>query len=106
MQTDILIIGSGIGGLLCGVILAKEGLSVTILEKDPSPGGLLRGFDFKGVHFDTGMHYTGAIKDGMVLDKIFRYAGIHEDLNLRKLDENGFDKIFLDGREYPLAKHR
>lgn len=103
MQNDITIIGSGIGGLLCGVILAKEGFSVTILEKDPSPGGLLRGFDFKGVHFDTGMHYTGALQDGMVLHKIFRYAGIREELKLRKLDENGFDRVFMDGREYPLA---
>ena len=31
---DIVIVGSGIGGLVCGNILSREGLRVCILEKN------------------------------------------------------------------------
>lgn len=34
MKQSVLIIGAGLGGLFAGAILAKEGLSVTILEKN------------------------------------------------------------------------
>ncbi len=39
---DILIIGSGLGGLTCGSILSKEGYKVCILEQNPIIGGCLQ----------------------------------------------------------------
>ncbi|MBK6820210.1 MAG: NAD(P)-binding protein [Bacteroidetes bacterium] len=30
---NIVIVGAGLGGLLCGALLAKEGYQVTVLEK-------------------------------------------------------------------------
>ena len=41
-EYDIVIIGSGLGGLTAGVTLAKEGLSVLIVEKHYQPGGYFR----------------------------------------------------------------
>ena len=38
MKRKIVIIGSGLGGLSCGVLLAKEGYDVTILEQSSQPG--------------------------------------------------------------------
>ena len=38
MKTAI-IIGGGLGGLFTGAILAKEGLRVTVLEKNATAGG-------------------------------------------------------------------
>ncbi|KAB3731706.1 NAD(P)-binding protein, partial [Phocaeicola vulgatus] len=36
---DIIIIGSGLGGLECGAILSKEGYHVCVLEKNELFGG-------------------------------------------------------------------
>ena len=39
-QYDVLIIGSGMGGLVCGSILSKEGYKVCIVEKNKQLGGV------------------------------------------------------------------
>ena len=43
-NTKVIIIGSGLGGLSSGVILAKNGYDVTILEKGAQIGGCLQCF--------------------------------------------------------------
>lgn len=100
---DVIIIGSGLGGLLCGYILSKEGMNVCILEKNHRPGGCLQSFRRNGVEFDTGVHYIGALDDGQTLHRYFRYFGLNDKVNFRKLDENGFDIIAFDDAEYPMA---
>jgi all-trans-retinol 13,14-reductase len=100
---DVIIIGSGLGGLLCGYILSREGRHVCILEKNHQPGGLLRSFQLKGVEFDTGVHYIGALGEGQVLNRYFRYFGLNDNVTFQKLDENGFDIIGFEDAEYPLA---
>ena len=44
MQNDVIIIGGGLGGLFTGALLAREGLSVTIVEKNAAIGGGLQTF--------------------------------------------------------------
>ena len=36
---DVIVIGAGIGGLTCGALLAKNGLSVLVVEQHYNPGG-------------------------------------------------------------------
>jgi heterodisulfide reductase subunit A-like polyferredoxin len=38
-ETDVVVIGSGIGGLSCAALLAKYGLEVTVLESHAVIGG-------------------------------------------------------------------
>ena len=102
-MTDYLIIGAGLGGLVSGAILSKEGASVKLFEKSASPGGLLQSFSFGGKKFDTGMHYAGALNSGNSLNRYFRYLDIEKHLDLHKLEVDGFDRIFANGRSYPLA---
>ena len=45
----VVIIGSGLGGLSCGLILSRNGYSVTILEQAAQPGGCLQCFTRHGV---------------------------------------------------------
>jgi all-trans-retinol 13,14-reductase len=102
---DIVIIGSGFGGLLTGNILSKKGYKVAILEKNNHPGGCLQSFDVDGVTFDTGIHYVGGVKKGQVINKIFNYLDIFQDMDLREMDTDGFDR-FLIGKnefEYPVG---
>lgn len=103
---DVVIVGSGLGGLVSSVILAKEGYSVCVLEKNNQYGGNLQTFVRDKTIFDTGIHYIGGLSEGQNLYKYFKYLGIIDQLNLKKMDENGFDIISFedDQNEYPHAQ--
>lgn len=105
-QYDVVIIGSGLGGLVSAVILAKEGYSVCVLEKNNQYGGNLQTFVRDKTIFDTGIHYIGGLGKGQNLNQYFKYIGIMDHLNLKQLDENGFDIISFDDDkiEYPHAQ--
>ncbi|NVO01703.1 MAG: NAD(P)/FAD-dependent oxidoreductase [Bacteroidetes bacterium] len=90
---DAVIIGSGLGGLLCANILSKEGYKVCVLEKHFQIGGCLQNFTREGCTFDTGIHYIGRLGEGEVLHQYFKYFGLTEKVKLKKLDEDGFDVI-------------
>lgn len=102
---DVLIIGSGLGGLQCGYILSKEGYKVCILEKHFQAGGCLQNFVRDGCTFDTGIHYIGGLDEGQGLNKFFRYFGLMDKLKLRRLNPDAFDIISFEkhGKEYPYA---
>ena len=51
---DVIIIGSGIGGLCCGSILALSGKKVLICEAHSVPGGVAHSFKRKGYTFESG----------------------------------------------------
>lgn len=53
-QTDVIIIGSGIGGLSCAAILARYGFNVTVCESHSIPGGAAHSFERDGYKFDSG----------------------------------------------------
>ncbi|MBN2523637.1 MAG: NAD(P)/FAD-dependent oxidoreductase [Bacteroidales bacterium] len=97
---DIVIIGSGLGGLITGNILCRKGFKVAIVEKNPYPGGCLQSFEKDGVTFDTGIHYVGGLKKEQVLYKLFCYLNIFRDLNIREMDVNGFDRFLIGTNEY------
>lgn len=105
-EFDILVIGSGLGGLVSALILAKEGLKVCVLEKNNQYGGNLQTFSRDKLIFDTGVHYLGGLSEGQNLHQFFSYLGIMDELQLRKMDEDGYDKItFGDNEiEYPHAQ--
>ena len=48
MKYDAVIIGAGIGGLLCGAFLAQKGYKIVIFEKEKYPGGLCGSFRREG----------------------------------------------------------
>lgn len=98
---DVAIIGGGLGGLACGVMLSREGLNVCVLEQHDVVGGCLQSFRRNGRTLDTGMHYVGSLDEGQIMHRYFKYLGIIDDLRLRKLDEEGFDHFhFADGTVY------
>ncbi len=54
MSFDIIIIGSGIGGLTAGALLAKYGKKVAIFESHSLAGGAAHTFTRQGFKFDSG----------------------------------------------------
>lgn len=103
MKFDVVIIGSGLGGLLCGNILSSEGYNVCLLEKNNKLGGSLQTFGRKACFFNTGLHYTESLDEGQILNQYFRYFGLNDKLRFRRLDEDGFDVISYSDRTYKLA---
>jgi len=103
---DIIVIGSGLGGLVCANILAKEGLKVLVLEKNNQYGGNLQTFVRDRCIFDTGVHYIGGLEKGQNLYQYFHYLGIAEKLRLKRMDKDGFDLVTFDNdpMEYPYAQ--
>ncbi len=105
---DVVIIGSGLGGLACGVMLGREGYSVCVLEKNRTIGGCLRTFR-RGRHtFDTGIHYVGSLDEGQILNRYFKYLGVMPSLDVARMDAagEGFDTVMLGDRgeaEYGLG---
>ena len=103
MDKHVIIVGSGLGGLACGYILAKNGYRVSIFEKNAQPGGCLQTFTRGGVKFETGMHYIGSIEKGQLLHRLFDYLSILPDVVLRSLDKSAYDVISIGGERYPYA---
>jgi len=97
---DVVIVGSGLGGLICGYILGKNGYKVAILEKNRQIGGCLQTFTRKGIKFDTGMHYIGSMEEGQILHRFFSYLGLLGTVRLQKLDESGFDVVSYKGERF------
>jgi phytoene dehydrogenase-like protein len=54
---DAIVIGAGIGGLVCANLLAREGLDVLLIEQHYMVGGYCSMFRRKGYTFDAATHF-------------------------------------------------
>lgn len=97
---DIIIIGSGLGGLLSGALLSKYGYSVCVLEKHSVIGGNLQTFNRNGKEFSTGMHYIGSMDKDQILYKIFNFFDVFKNVEFEKLDPKCYDKIIIGKKEF------
>ncbi|MCI6619744.1 MAG: FAD-dependent oxidoreductase, partial [Prevotella sp.] len=104
MKGHVVIIGSGLGGLSSGIILAKNGYKVTILEQESQVGGCLQCFKRDGVKFETGMHFIGSASKGQTLQRLLHY--LEAEVPLSPLNPEGYEVIALNGRQYSFANGR
>jgi phytoene dehydrogenase-like protein len=71
-QPDVIVIGSGLGGLTVASLLAQlQKKKVLVLERHFQPGGYSHQFSRGKYHWDVGLHYVGAMQKTSPLRQIF-----------------------------------
>ncbi|MET4058705.1 phytoene desaturase [Arthrobacter sp. UYP6] len=93
------VIGGGITGLATAALLAREGLHVTVLEKQPVAGGRTGSWQSAGFSFDTGPSWYLMPE---VFDHFFALLGTSADeqLDLVQLDP-GY-RVMFEGSAEPV----
>ena len=66
MHYDVIIIGSGLGGLTCGAFLARGGKRVLVLEKHSKIGGYAHHFKRRDYIFESGIHSVPMGENGII----------------------------------------
>ena len=99
---DTIIIGSGMGGLSAGAILAKEGQKVLILERHYTAGGFTHVFKRKGYEWDVGIHYIGDMQRESPMKKLFDYIS---NGKIKWADMGDvYDRIIIGKKHYDFVK--
>jgi phytoene desaturase len=98
---SVIVIGAGIGGLTAATHLAKRGLHVTVVEKNPRPGGRCDRFSREGHHFDTG---PTLFVMPLLYEAEFHTLGtsMNERLDLQRVDPT-YHLVFDNGSQLALT---
>jgi all-trans-retinol 13,14-reductase len=100
---NIIVIGAGVGGLSTGILLSILNFHVTIVEKNPLPGGLMRSYRRAGFDCPVGVHYVGALGDKEPLGEMFRVMGIPVEDLFAPMGQNGLiDRYIFDDLTFDL----
>jgi prolycopene isomerase len=89
---DVIVVGSGLGGLSCACRLARSGLRVLVLEQHVFAGGYAHHFlrKVKGTQivydFDVALHQTGSLLPGHGMHRALSDLGVLERLRLIRFD--------------------
>ncbi len=81
---DVVIIGAGIGGLVCGCYLAKAGLKVLIVEQHNKPGGYCTSFKRRGYTFDAAAHCFGSFRKDGIMDWVFEHLDLKSRIKIKR----------------------
>lgn len=86
-MADVCIIGSGLGGLTSGALLAKAGYKVTVLEQHNVVGGAASAFKRKGYTCEVGLHELDGLYTDSGKKKIFESLGVYDELEFEEVPE-------------------
>lgn len=102
---DVIVIGSGIGGLTNAALLSKLGKKVCVLEQHYTAGGYTHSYEREGYEWDVGVHYIGEVhKPHSPLRRVFDVISDGK-LEWAPMDEV-YDRIIIGDRRYDFRAGR
>lgn len=97
-ESDVLVLGSGLAGLVFAALMARRGSRVIVLEAHDRPGGFGHTFTLAGrYHFNAQLHYVWGCGPGEPVHQVLTHLGLAEQLPFDRLDPLGFDRMRMPG---------
>lgn len=93
VSADVVVIGSGLGGLTTAAYLAAAGRRVVVVEQHDHAGGNSQVFRHQGFEFDVGLHYLGDCGPTGTIPTVLRGIGLADRVRFREMDPTGFDTL-------------
>lgn len=87
MKVDVVIIGAGLGGLIAGAKLSKEGKRVLVIEQHDRPGGYATTFDRGDFTLEVGLHEMYGPSPGDMETKIFNDLDVFNAVKFIRIPE-------------------
>lgn len=98
---DVIVIGSGIGGLTSAACLSKMGKKVLVLEQHYTAGGFTHSYARNGYEWDVGVHYIGDVGTKNTLTrKMFDFVS-NNQLKWAAMDDN-YDRLYFADEKFDL----
>eukprot|EP01025_Chloroclados_australasicus_P000742 TRINITY_DN10281_c1_g1_i1.p1 TRINITY_DN10281_c1_g1~~TRINITY_DN10281_c1_g1_i1.p1 ORF type:complete len:560 (-),score=57.27 TRINITY_DN10281_c1_g1_i1:380-1957(-) len=100
-SSQVAVVGGGVGGLVAAGLMAKQGLKVTIFEKNPEIGGRMQSVEVDGYRFDSGpslLLYPNTYKE------TFELLGtkMEDHVELQRIEPAAYRAFFGDGSHLEL----
>jgi len=109
---DVVVIGSGLGGLSAAALLARAGLRTLIVERQDGVGGYARAYKRGPYTFDPAVHWTPQGGPGQLFDLVLRHIGTRDRFTMLpvdvayEVDFPGYRAQFPVGVEAFIAAHQ
>jgi len=98
-MSNVVIIGGGISGLASAALLAREGRTVTVLEKNAAVGGRAGSWEHDGFRFDTGPSWYLMPE---VFDHFYKLLGTSAAEQLRLVTLDPGYRVYFEGTGDPI----
>ena len=83
-SADAVVIGAGLGGLVCALEMQRNGLQVVMAEKRPLAGGYAHHFRRGSHRFDVALHHLGGLGEGGMTRKLLEPLGVLDLLDFER----------------------